>query len=263
MKQMIFQVYIPIRGKNKLYDYCTNSVREYCKLHGIEYYQLTEPKLKILPNMDRTNRNKNGLMKEAGYLPIFEKEYAFTVMKDKAIAQCAIVDADIYIRPNSPNIFNEVPLEYSFGGVLERDLPLSKGHKNKITGYSRDMFKNNKRFDWKDGIADFYNMGMMVCNESLLDYLKGQSPSEFIYRDEFRDFVDGIGLYKWSTDQVLLNHWIKNENIKAKNMDWRWNGMYKGVDDSRIKEAHFVHFFLKDKLPARGENVEELMKHVK
>ena len=29
-----------------------------------------------------------------------------------------------------------------------------------------------------------------------------------------------------------------------------------------LKDAHFIHFFLKDKLPERGENVEELMKHV-
>jgi len=32
--------------------------------------------------------------------------------------------------------------------------------------------------------------------------------------------------------------------------------------NERIKECNFVHFFLKDKLPNRGENVEELMKYV-
>lgn len=262
MKRLIYQVYIPIRGRNKLYDHCTNSVQEYCKRHDIEYYQLTEPQLKILPNMARTNRNKNGLMKEAGYLPIYEKEYAFDVMRDKEIDQCAIVDADIYIKPNSPNIFDEVPMSYDFGGVLERDLPLSGSHRNKIKGYSKDMFKDRKGFDWKDGIADFYNMGMMVCNKSLLKYLHGQTPREFIHRPEFRDFVDGVGLYRYSTDQVLLNTWLKSEGIKTKNMNWKWNGMYKGVEDKKIKDAHFVHFFLKDKLPQKGENIMELMKHV-
>ena len=29
-----------------------------------------------------------------------------------------------------------------------------------------------------------------------------------------------------------------------------------------IKDAYFIHFFLKDKLPARGENVEQLMEMV-
>ena len=45
-------------------------------------------------------------------------------------------------------------------------------------------------------------------------------------------------------------------------MDWRWNGLFHGIHDDKVKQAHFVHFFLKDKLPNRGENVEELMKHV-
>ena len=71
---MIYQVYLPIRGRSKLYDHCTQSVQDYCKRHDILYYQLTEPKLRILPDMNRTNRNKEGLMKEAGYLPIYEKE---------------------------------------------------------------------------------------------------------------------------------------------------------------------------------------------
>jgi len=183
------------------------------------------------------------------------------VMRDLNIDQCAVIDADIYARPDAPNIFDDVPLDYDFGGVLERDLPLSGGHRNKIRGYSKDMFKG-KGFDWKDDIADFYNMGVMVINKSLLEHLNGQSVKEFIHRPEFRDFVDGVGLYKWSTDQVLLNCWIKSEGIRAKNMDWRWNGMYKGVETNRIKEAHFVHFFLKDHLPQKGENIQELMKQI-
>jgi len=30
--------------------------------------------------------------------------------------------------------------------------------------------------------------------------------------------------------------------------------------NTNIKECNFIHFFLKDKLPNRGENVEELMR---
>jgi hypothetical protein len=79
-------------------------------------------------------------------------------------------------------------------------------------------------------------------------------------RPEFKDFVDGVGFYKWSTDQMLLNWWVKKEGIPVKNMDWRWNGLYKGIEDSCLKDTHFVHFFLKDLLPNRGENIEELIK---
>ena len=31
----------------------------------------------------------------------------------------------------------------------------------------------------------------------------------------------------------------------------------------KIKECHFIHFFLKDKLPNKGENVEQLMEIIK
>ena len=48
--------------------------------------------------------------------------------------------------------------------------------------------------------------------------------------------------------------------MKVKNLDWKWNGLY-GVN-SKIEECHFVHFFLKDLLPQRGENVEELMEKI-
>lgn len=44
------------------------------------------------------------------------------------------------------------------------------------------------------------------------------------------------------------------------NMDWRWNGLFKGIDDAQIPKAYFIHFFLKDLLPQRGENVADLMK---
>ena len=63
-KRLIYQVYLG--KKSVLYDFCTASVKEYCARHGIDYIMQTEPKLKILPDMNRTNRNKNGLMKELG-----------------------------------------------------------------------------------------------------------------------------------------------------------------------------------------------------
>ena len=43
---------------------------------------------------------------------------------------------------------------------------------------------------------------------------------------------------------------------------WKWNALYTAVKHEKIKEANFVHFFLKDKLPNKGENVKELMTKV-
>ena len=106
------------------------------------------------------------------------------------------------------------------------------------------------------------NMGLMMMNKSFANYLNGQTPKQFIGRPEFKQFVDGMGPWKWSTDQTLLNYWIRKEKMTVKNLDWKWNALYTAIDNSKIKEAYFIHFFLKDKLPNRGENVEELMKMV-
>jgi hypothetical protein len=112
-------------------------------------------------------------------------------------------------------------------------------------------------FDWNNLGADFYNMGMMVINKSISKYLRGQTPEQFIRRPEFKAFVDGMGPWKWSTDQTLLNYWVKKERMVVNNLDWKWNGLFTA--NTNIKECNFIHFFLKDKLPNRGENVQDLM----
>ena len=88
------------------------------------------------------------------------------------------------------------------------------------------------------------------------------TPKEFLTQSKFKPFVDGQGAWKWSTDQTLLNVWVKDEKMKVNNLSYHWNALYSGVHMEMLKDAHFIHFFLKDKLPERGENVEELMKHV-
>lgn len=263
MKRLLFQIYLPIRGESKLYNFCTDSAARYCEKYGIDHVIIREPKLRINPDMSRTNRNKVGLMKEAGYLPIFEKEWAFTYLND--YDQIAVVDADIYIRENAPNIFDELPDEYDWGGVNERDMPLQDRHRNKIRGYSKDMFKKPQTSDvdwkWNDDGAEFKNMGMMLFNKSIQKYIpEWQTPEKFIHRPEFKDFVDGVDLFRYSTDQVLLNYWLKKCESNVKNMDWKWNAMYRGVTDDKIKEGYFVHFFLKDHLPQKGENIEAIKK---
>jgi hypothetical protein len=260
MKQMIYQV--AVGNQSSLYQHCIRSVNQYCNKYNIQHIVQTNPILKIKPDLKRTGRSKEAVQR-LGYLPIFEKENAFSHIND--FDQMAIIDSDIYVRPDAPNIFEDLPDQYAFGAVAERELPCAKKYKSKIRKYSKSAFSNLTDVDWKwnELGAEFYNMGMMVINcKQFAPYLKGQSPKEFISRKEFKDFVDGVGFYKWSTDQMLLNWWVKKEKIPTKNLDWRWNGLYKGIDDNRLSEAYFVHFFLKDHLPQKGENVPALMEAI-
>ena len=265
MKTLIYQVYTGKRSK--LYDTCTSSVKQYANRIGAEYICQRQPILMIRPDPFITNRSRESYEKYGGFLPIYEKENAFAYLK--SYDKVAIIDADIYIRETAPNIFDEIEENYDFAGVLERDMPCTPQYERKIANYSRmqyGMSPINKLFDWKDPKgrgADFYNMGMMVLNKSIEKYLRGETPQQFLRRPEFKAFIDGMGAWKWSTDQTLLNVWVKEEKMKVKNLSFHWNGLFTGIEMDKIKECHFIHFFLKDKLPNKGENVEQLMEIIK
>jgi len=259
MKTLIYQVYT---GKRKnLYDFCTASVKAYAERIGADYIRQRQPILMIRPDPFNTNRSNESYMKYGGFLPIYEKENAFTYLK--TYDQVAVIDADVFIRSEvTDSIFDDVPLTFDFGAVVERDMPITDKYKNKISNYSRMQYGTIKNVDWKwDKLgAEFMNMGVMVLNKGLLKYLNGETPAQFLRRPRFKPFVDGLGPWKWSTDQTLLNVWIREEKMNIKKLDWKWNGLYTA--NNRIKECNFVHFFLKDHLPNRGENVEELMKDI-
>ena len=260
MKRLIYQVYVGRRSK--LYDHCVESVEKYCHQYDIDHVVQRTPILRIKPDIFATGRSRESYEKHGGFLPIFEKENAFTYWSK--YDQIAIIDADIWIRDGAPNIFDELEPENDFAGVVEREMPITEKYREKILNYSRMQY-SSIRLDWKwdkKTGGEFFNMGMMLMNKSLSKYLKGQTPHQFLNRPEFKGFIDGVGPWKWSTDQTLLNTWVKQEKMNVKHLDWKWNALFKGVKDEHIKDAHFVHFFLKDKLPNRGENVEELMKYV-
>lgn len=262
MKRLIYQVYTGKRSK--LYDFCTKSVEEYANRIGAEYIKQRTPILMIKPDVFATNRSKESYEKYGGFLPIYEKENAFSYLGE--YDQIAIIDADIFIRPElKKSIFEETGTECDFAGVLEREMPLTQQYERKIANYSRMQYGAppiNKLFTWNDRGADFYNMGMMVINKSITKYLHGETPKQFLSRSEFKPFIDGLGAWKWSTDQTLLNYWIKKEKMTVKNLNYRWNGLYTGIENKYLKECNFIHFFLKDKLPEKGENVEQLMKDI-
>ena len=263
MRRLIFQVDVGKPsdlsslkgGPSKLYAFCQDSVAKYCKKYDIDHHIQKEPMLKILPDLKNGNRSEGSI--RLGYLPIFEKEHAFTFF-DK-YEQIAIIDSDIYIRDNAPNIFDYLDIHSEFGGVIEREMPITPHYANKIFHYSKSQYgnlptnHNPNKFGW-----EFFNMGMMIMNKSIVKYLNGLTPREFIMQKEFKPFVDGQGAWKWSTDQTLLNYWVRKSNMGLHRMSWKWNALFKGIKDEYFNKAWFLHFFLKDNLPEKGENIEKL-----
>jgi hypothetical protein len=263
MRRLIFQVDVGKPsdltslngGPSKLYQFCQDSVARYCKKHNIDHHIQTEPMLKILPDPKTTNRSEGSI--RLGYLPIYEKEHAFTFFD--RYEQIAIIDSDIYIRDNAPNIFDAIDIHSSFGGVIEREMPITPKYAHKIYHYSNSQYANLPTDHKPNKFGyEFYNMGMMVMNKSIVEHLNGLSPRDFIMQKEFKPFVDGQGAWKWSTDQTLLNYWVRKSGMNLDRMSWKWNGLFKGIQDEYFKQAHFLHFFLKDNLPEKGENIEKL-----
>ena len=129
IRRLIYQVSV---GKpSKLYEHCIQSVAEYCKKYDIEHIVLTKPKLRIAPDIFTDYRSKESYEKYGGYLPIYEKENAFDLI-DK-YDQIGIIDADIYIRPDSPNIFTEFGHDNVWGSVSEREMDINEALHKKDT----------------------------------------------------------------------------------------------------------------------------------
>ena len=263
-RQLIFQVCLGAAKYSKLYRHCIQSVQDYCLKHGFDHHVQVEPILNIKPDIFVTNRSHESYEKHGGYLPIYEKENAFDWFA-KGYDSIAIIDSDIYIRPDAPNIFDDLGNDYDFGAVVERDMPIHARYAMKIKNYSHMQYTplTDVKWEWNDWGAKFYNMGLIVMNKSVMEFLNGETARQFISRSEFKRFVDGLNNWKWSTDQTLLNWWVKKEtDMRVKDLSWKWNALYSAVKDEHIPDAHFIHFFLKDKLPNQGEGVASLMQNI-
>jgi hypothetical protein len=243
-KQLIYQV--KVGQPPAFYDTCIASVKRYCDRIGADHVVQTEPILRIVPK--RSYRSAEAL--RLGYLPIYEKENAFRYLGE--YERVAVLDADIFVRGRAPSIFDVFTAD--FGAVMERQMPLTQKYREKIRKYSDGQYGLLKDVDWKwneDGAA-FYNMGLMLLGRSLY-----RDPIQFLTRPEFERFVNGEGHWKWSTDQTLLNYWLKKDGIKVQDLDWRWNALYGAVQD--VSAAYFVHFFLAAKMPHGGEEIPRLI----
>jgi hypothetical protein len=237
------------------YDLCITSVAKYCARYRIEHVVQREPRLKIRPR--QSCRSANAL--RLGYLPIFEKAMALNYLD--GARSVLILDADVYVRPSAPNIFEE-QTGSDFAAVLEREMPLTNEYAHKVCKYSYGQYVDLDDVDWQwsEKGAAFFNMGVMLLGPRFGTYLHGQTPREFLERPEFERFVNGQGHWRWSTDQTLWNYWLKKTGLSVRSMDWRFNALYNAVRS--VADAYFVHFFLAAKLPQGGLEIPAIIERL-
>jgi hypothetical protein len=234
------------------YEDCISSVARYCHRHGYIHLVQRKPRLKIAPLA--SERSANAL--RLGFLPILEKENALEYFD--RYEKVAVLDADVYVRDSAPCIFSETHAD--FAGVVEREMPLTPQYFQKIRKYSEGQYRRLDDVDWKwdENGAEFFNMGVMVMGQGVGRRLHGQTPEQFLRRPEFERFVNGEGHWRWSTDQTLLNWWVKKSGMTTHHLGWRWNALYGAVPQA--VRGHFVHFFLSAKMPKRGAEIPEIIR---
>ena len=247
--RLIYQV--AVGETQPFWDLCIDSVRRYAKRVQALHVVQTEPILRIAPK--HSERSDEAL--RLGYLPIYEKENAFAYLG--RFDSVLVLDADVYVRASAPDIFRS--LEAPFCGVYERDLPLTDQHRTKLRKHSRGQFGelDDVGWNWNEDGAEFYNMGVMGLTRGLLQYLRGMTPRQFLEQPRFQPFVDGHGHWRWSTDQTLLNWWLRKDRIPHRSLDWRWNALFGACID--VRPAYFLHFFLASKLPRQGREIPEII----
>lgn len=250
-QHLIFQVCVG--DHPAFYEDCVDSVSRYADRIGADHIVHREPVLRIAP-LD-SKRSANAL--RLGYLPIYEKEAAFTYLH--RYEKVLVLDADVYVRDSAPDIFCNPLADKPFCGVVEREMPLTNQYFNKIRKYCEGQYRDMPEIDWKWNAngAEFFNMGVMLLNRSILEYLNGETPTQFLRRPEFERFINGEGHFKWSTDQTLLNWWLKSEDIPVGHLDWRWNALFGAIVNHT--SAYFVHFFLSAKLPKKGMEIPKIL----
>ncbi|GAB5406580.1 MAG: hypothetical protein Aurels2KO_48110 [Aureliella sp.] len=236
----IFQVAIGQTFREKYQD-CLESVRSYADRIGAHYVRACAATLRVTP---KQGLRDDRMLKKLGYLPIYEKLMGIELLK--TYSNVAIIDGDVFVKPDAPCIFDHQPTGTPFCGVIEQTLPLCPAERIRIREYSLAQYIPLVSSHWTrsemDGIH-FYNMGVMLLNSSLLAGIEWTNPRQFISRPNFEPFVEGIGEWKHSSDQTLLNYWIRRQSVKHARLDWRWNALVGAIPQHRLAEAYFLHFF--------------------
>ena len=268
MKCLIYQVSILGRNNTK-YEHCLNSVKKYCKKYNIDHIIQTSPILKIVPqnkNATRFRTQPNHIklpIHTYGYLVAYEKGNAFSYFDE--YDKICIIDADISIHEDSPNIFNEIQDE-EFAGCVPRYSPLKLDHIKKSIIHSREqysMFINDIFSEWDHLGVQYYNTGVMLFTKEIRKYFYGKDIKQFFYSKENEIFINGNGNLNKESDQTLWNYWLKKNNVKQKILDWKWNVVHGSVKEKYLSEAYFVHFTELDYMPRKGNEIPYIMKNIR
>ncbi len=159
--------------------------------------------------------------------PPFEKHQCFRLF-NIGYDRILLLDRDILITPNAPNIFECYPdmdTLYAFDEnfpdeMMNRD-PIVNGIKEGI-----DWPKNER------GMYKYFNSGVVIISKNFKDFTKG-----------IKDLPETPQMRKFP-EQTSMNYMVFTKGIKFESMSCHWNRMDRGVPDVQNKryDAYFIHY---------------------
>jgi hypothetical protein len=264
MKNLIYQVVVG--GENKLYEYFVQKVNVYCKKHGIDHYVQRTPLLNLQMNKNEsylwtnkqnslnTSRIKSFL--NLGYLAIFEKLNGL-INYDNYDNVC-ILDADIYVKETSPNIFEEFDnnkFDCAFVYTLEQPWINKNNIKNVARSFYRDYYTVNKELKTNIPIIkifdspcfDIFNNSFMLFSSNFLrKQFENISIIDFLEKNQYKYFVGDLSkpvTQAGVSSDIFCNFWIMNNNFSIQRLHWKWDLEFNfDLEKQTLDEANFIHF---------------------
>jgi len=204
-KTAIFTVNI---GHNPGFIPTMLSVQNYAQKYGISYFACEQPSIRFIS-------------------PIFEKFQCFRLF-DMGYDRVLMLDRDILITPDAPNIFECYPdmdtlyafEENSPGTTLDRD--------QIVSGIKGDI-------DWpKNAIGKYkyFNAGVVLISKPFKDFTKG-----------FRQLPDTAPMRRFA-EQTAMNYMVFSKGIRFESIERRWNRMDSTIPDPQNEryKACFIHY---------------------
>jgi hypothetical protein len=205
IKTAIFTVNI---GDDSDYFPAMLSAQFYAKKYNISYFACEEPTIRFL-------------------YPPFEKHQGFRLF-NMGYDRILLLDRDILITPNAPNIFECCPdmdTLYAFDENFPNEM-MNRDHIVNGIKEGIDWPKNER------GMYKYFNSGVVIISKNYKDFIKGA-----------RDLPETPQMRKFP-EQTSMNYMAFKKGIKFANLSWHWNKMDFGEPDPQNKryEAYFIHY---------------------
>lgn len=193
--------------RQKFFDIVCPSFENYCGKHSLDL---------IINREERVKHNVNIRMPG-----MFERFQIYNLL-DRYERVC-YVDSDIYIKSNSPNIFDVVPAKKL--GIYCESVDINR---DAFIGHMKNHFKLN------DDIKLYYNSGVIVASKIHKSMFSVEQLNKFFKKP---DIVVG----EWP-DQDYINYYILRKGMSVYDIGYKFNYLYNDLKESKLSEAYFIHF---------------------